>query len=336
MTTLRNLCFTCYRTEDHSFIDILRKKYPMKYYIYQLEKCPSTEKLHFQGFIQFTKPINKKALHNYCAKESLLLHCSEMYSTVASCKAYCSKSDTKVAGPWEEGESTQQGSRNDLKMLAELVTDGASNRDIAQDHGHLFMKFHSGIDKLRVALQNQVRTWKTKVIYCYGPTGSGKSRFANLFDSDAYFKDLTSATFWDGYVGQETVVLDDLRAQHFPFTTLLRLLDRYKLNVQTKGGSTPFIPKFLIITSAKAPKDLYSSELQDKEDINQLLRRLDKVLHFDQTEWHLNEFDPEKIKDELSTEFDEDSSSRESSPRQHRKRPSGALETPEFPKRTKC
>lgn len=55
--------------------------------------------------------------------------------------------------------------------------------------------------------------------------------------------------WFDGYMGQKRVVLDDYRSYHLPFNFLLRLLDRYPIQVPVKGGYVNFIPEEIIVTS---------------------------------------------------------------------------------------
>ena len=45
-----------------------------------------------------------------------------------------------------------------------------------------------------------------------------------------------------------------------PYREMLRLLDRYPCQVETKGGSVNFAPKTIIILSNKAPEDWYDKE----------------------------------------------------------------------------
>lgn len=305
--TFRNLCFTCYATDNHDFIQTIVDKYPLKYYIYQLEKCPSTEKLHFQGFLQFEKPVNRPAFNKFCAKHNLDMHNSEMYSTVKACKEYCAKSQTKIDGPWEKGEASAQGKKPSTKLIADMVLAGATDSEIALQYPDAYMRLSRQIKDLRATACAAPRNFKTRVIYCVGESGAGKSAFARRFDEHAYYKDMSTPTFWDNYQGQEVVVLDDLRGSSFPFNFLLRLWDRYPVQVQVKGSAVNFAPRWIIATSVIHPKDLYSMDVQQREDIQQLLRRIDKVLHFtkkDTIEETISQFDCQKIREELSSEFD--------------------------------
>ena len=49
----------------------------------------------------------------------------------------------------------------------------------------------------------------------WGPSGTGKSRFVAACWPDAFWK-APESKWWDGYSGQETVVLDDFKDYAMP------------------------------------------------------------------------------------------------------------------------
>ena len=49
----------------------------------------------------------------------------------------------------------------------------------------------------------------------WGPSGTGKSRFVAARWPDAFWK-APESKWWDGYSGQETVVLDDFKDYAMP------------------------------------------------------------------------------------------------------------------------
>ena len=67
-----------------------------------------------------------------------------------------------------------------------------------------------------------------------GPSGTGKSRWVAATWPDAFWKSPESK-WWDGYSGQETVVLDDFKDYAMPLVELQRLLDWYPLG-RGQGG----------------------------------------------------------------------------------------------------
>jgi len=50
-------------------------------------------------------------------------------------------------------------------------------------------------------------------MWLHGDTGTGKSHLARRLYPDAYFKP-AATKWWDGYNGEETVIIDDLDEDH--------------------------------------------------------------------------------------------------------------------------
>lgn len=69
---------------------------------------------------------------------------------------------------------------------------------------------------------------------------------------------------------------DDFRADTCELHVLLQILDRYPIDVPIKGGFTAWRPKRIYITSAFHPREVYKHV--PEENIQQLLRRIDKVI----------------------------------------------------------
>lgn len=121
-----------------------------------------------------------------------------------------------------------------------------------------------------VAVQREVKVY-------WGRTGAGKSRRAwEEATFDAYPKDPRSK-FWDGYRGQDRVVIDEFRGG-IDISHMLRWLDRYPVVVEVKGSSVVLKATNIWITSNIHPNDWYPT--LDQETKNALLRRL-QITHFD-------------------------------------------------------
>jgi len=120
-----------------------------------------------------------------------------------------------------------------------------------------------------VAVQKSVHVY-------WGRTGAGKSRLAwDQATFSAYPKD-PSTKWWDGYRGQENVVLDEFRGR-IAVEHLLRWLDRYPVCVETKGGAVVLRATRLWITSNLSPDQWYPD--LDAETLRALRRRLN-ITHF--------------------------------------------------------
>jgi len=84
--------------------------------------------------------------------------------------------------------------------------------------------------------------------------------------------------WWDGYCGQDTVIMDDFRATACPFDELLRVLDRYPLKVQMKGTSTELSASAFVLTTCHRPEVTFYA--QAHENLDQVLRRITNIVEF--------------------------------------------------------
>jgi len=190
----------------------------------------------------------------------------------------------------EFGESPAgQGKRNDLKEVSDLILAGANLQQIAVSHGPTFLKYHNGIAKM-ISTVSVSRDWETEVYWLWGPTGSGKTRWVHetCDRSDLYVKDGTNKWFC-GYTNQKNVLFDDFRpSTEIPFSRLLRLLDRYSMLVETKGGTVNFNPHRIFITTPNKPAETFQHiDWIKDEDIRQLTRRITKVIEFSEALRHM-------------------------------------------------
>ena len=117
---------------------------------------------------------------------------------------------------------------------------------------------------------------KIDILWYYGCSGTGKTK--KVLEECTPFIPL-SFKWWDGYGGQEAVLLDDLRPTWCFPEQLLRLLDpfRFQYRVEIKGGSRPLLATKIYITTPWHPEDFWR---ETKEDPKQLLRRITELVHF--------------------------------------------------------
>jgi len=149
------------------------------------------------------------------------------------------------------------GCRSDLVAVKRLLDSGAAMRDVADEHFSSFIRYERGLRSYR-RLKTVKRDWAMELVFLIGPSGTGKSRWARATYPSAYWK--PKGQWWDGYDGEETVVVDEMYGHCFPYTELLQLLDRYPYAVQVKGGVLEFVSRRIIFTSNQEPRDWYSAE----------------------------------------------------------------------------
>lgn len=246
MSRARNWCFTL---NNPGSVEIKWNE-NVRYAVWQAEK-EST--LHLQGYVEMNKPTRRSAMKNLLPGA----HFETRKGTREQARNYCMKEETRIAGPWEYGEWAIQGKRTDLDKIKDEVKAGASLRDICEKYPAQYIKYSRGIQSMKLLLTDR-RTWPTLGVVLWGEPGVGKSRLAWESHPDAYSKD--SSIWWDGYNGEDVVIVDDFEGEWDP-RFILKVLDRYPLQVQTKGGYAPFVSKKIIFTSNVPPKYWYPKHI---------------------------------------------------------------------------
>jgi len=235
----------------------------IQYLVCQVERVAH---VHVQGYIQFTCVKRLAGLK----KISPSAHWEFRRGTHAEAKAYCMKPESRVLGPWELGEEKDsQGKRNDLEAIGALVKAKKTNFEIVEELGASASKFAKHIAFLRfvdMESSSDRQLQGVKVTTLYGATGTGKTYAAINFiagSKDYYICEAPShkdsKVWFDGYEGQHTLIIDDFDGSFCSFRYMLRLLDKYKLKVEIKGGFSWAVWTTVVITSNIHPSGWYSS-----------------------------------------------------------------------------
>lgn len=129
--------------------------------------------------------------------------------------AYCMKEDTRIEGPFEFGiKPVKRNDKNDWDRVYEDAKQGnldAIPKDILVKHYHSITK----IKKDNMKLDQSAKA--PKGIWIHGKAGVGKSLGARMKWPDHYPK--LCNKWWDGYNGQETVIMDDYEPEMSKFLT---------------------------------------------------------------------------------------------------------------------
>jgi len=174
------------------------------YGMWQLERAPTTGKLHLQGFATFKKAMRWKALHNKYPRTWF----APMRGNIEQCIKYCTKGLTavvpRVNATWGVKPSGQ-GARTDLLIAADLVREGGAAA-VASERPDLFIKFSRGVTDLEAKLGPRLlklpapvwRPWQQELVdklrgpvndrhiywYADGTGGQGKSTLVRHIIND--------------------------------------------------------------------------------------------------------------------------------------------------------
>lgn len=229
---------------------------------------------HLQGYIEFHKRMRLTGVKKVNGKA----HWEVRRGSALLAANYCKKENNWA----DKGVMGGQGIRTDLDNV----------RLLALEEGMRGVTMHGSFQQIKVAekfltYHEEPRDWKPEVIWIYGETGSGKSKTAREICTGDVFTKSEGSKWWDGYDGHEEVIIDDFRSSWWCLTYMLRLLDRYECQVEIKGGLRQFKPKKIVVTSIYKPEECY---IGVGEDINQLLRRIDKCTDVPKSEGNTENF----------------------------------------------
>lgn len=152
------------------------------------------------------------------------------------------------------------------RMIAEFAEEDPEHWMM---YGDRMLRNHAIVDAppLRVGV---------KAYWFVGPPGVGKSRLAdNIFEGhDVYFKQ-SRGKWWNGYIGQRRVVINEIAKDSVDIVHMLNWLSEDRVQVETKGGMYPFKAREFIITSNYEPKEVFSES--NEISFEALLTRLQLI-----------------------------------------------------------
>lgn len=248
----------------------------MKFLAYGAEVCPTTGRHHWQSFLYMKNQKTESALAKYLKKHSA--HGTHprvryMLGNFEQNTVYCSKESTLI----KHGKPPAQGERMDLKEIKKKIFSGTSVENIIEEDPMLYHQYGRTMEKLEdIYLGKRKRTEMTQGIWIYGETGLGKSHEARDMIGDRSSYDVPDDKgWWDGYTGQDVVILDDFRGE-IPFNQLLKMIDKWPFSVPRRNRRPmPFTSKEVIITSSMHPLQVFE---KNNDNLEQLYRRV-RIIH---------------------------------------------------------
>lgn len=260
-------CFTCYDLNKYDEWKTMELK-SIVYMCYQEECCPSTGKLHLQGYLEYKNETTmmkiKKCLN------SNEVHLEPRKGTKLEAKNYCCKSETKTKEFVELGDNTifesTQGTRNDIKDLYELIKDGKTDYELQEFNPSAYGKYYKGLERMRNNLLSKDcgKFENINVNIIYGKAGCGKTSYIyEKHGQDNCFKleKGNGDNIWfDGYKGEKVLIIDDFYGW-IKYSKMLNFLDGYKMRLEIKGGVTYSNWNHIYITSNESPDKWYKQGL---------------------------------------------------------------------------
>ena len=184
-------------------------------------------------------------------------------------------------------------SREDVLLTIESMIENGKTPNEIMSEDIRFRKEESVIRKSYFAKRYKetppIR--KVNVIWHLGESGAGKSyTYVNLCekygdDNVYFFSDYSNSGVggFDNYCGEPYLFIDELKGNALPYELLLTILQGYRSQIHCRYANCYTLWNEVHITSIYSPEDIYFStvkrELQSKDNVQQLLRRINKYIY---------------------------------------------------------
>jgi len=276
-TRSRSFCFTWsnYPAEHQDRLDEMLPRYVC----YGYEWAPTTGTPHLQGYLYFDNARTHRAVCGALPG----VHITVARGTPDQNITYCSK----------DGEFVEFGTRP--KTSKEIGEAEANRYEEAWDaarrgsYSNLIPGDIESIDaELRIRHYNTLKAIAKDYmvrppqlsgvcgIWIFGESGSGKTMSANQAYPNAYLKPLNK--WWDGYQGEEVVILDDMDIFHRDLTSLIKnWADFIPFIGEVKNGGRYLRPKKFVVTSQYSIETIWESDPESYAAISRRFTVIEKV-----------------------------------------------------------
>lgn len=226
----------------------------------QLERCPDTGREHLQYTIYYDTLQTLTALKKNVHPQH---HFEASRGTVDQNLAYCTKDDSRIAGPWQFGVKPAQGRRTDLETLGRDIVSGTYRTlpQLAMAHPGQFIRYSAGMTRLFDLMPLPPRRYATKCFWVWGPSQVGKTqgwRHAGIPFQDVFevsYEEHNKSWFWYRYNQQSVVIFDECCKAIMPPKMMMGFHNvGQPFSVPVKGQATVgFDSRFVICTANRPP-----------------------------------------------------------------------------------
>lgn len=259
---------------------VARKLNGVTFIAYGEEITPTTQRRHHQAFF-YTK-VQRRTSEGVIMKLATMWGPTHSYirmmrGNFCQNKKYCEKDGLYT----EIGEKPKMGRRCDLNEVKDMILDGEITvREIAKVDPICYHQYGRTMHFLEsIYAEEHYRTWMTKGVWIYGVSGSGKTHDArnnyDAFTPNTHYVKCLQEKYWDGYRGQEVVILEDFRGE-YDINHIANWVDKGMCLLPIKGKpGVQMLAKTFVITSIFHPRDLWP---ESNEPMEQIYRRFE-IIH---------------------------------------------------------
>lgn len=281
-----------------TFAGLFDEKFALKFHVVSLERCPTSDRVHLQGFARFEQRMRFAQVINgtktiitdqWERADTINIHFHKVGTTRADlvrCARYCHRPAKpgfirNLFDRAPEANEAGQGARVDLIGLRDAVRSGRTDSELYRDDAVAVAAIRHGpaVSRMRHAFQmERLRTGTDEgclIVAFTGGTGLGKSLFIshllqNLAPDTPYIRLSGDSAGWRRGVGGQPWLSPDQTDLHkvaiieewndnYTATALNAMADsKIGTTFPCKGGHSPWNCRLLLISSNIKVRDWYA------------------------------------------------------------------------------
>lgn len=272
----KNWCFTLNNYSDEEYGFILAYLEASCDYAIVGKEVGDQGTPHLQGYCRFKEVHSLVQIKDRVSHRA---HFEPSKGTAGDNRVYCSKEgDYREVGTCPGGSRKRTRDELAVEWRTRLVEGRSGINQFADDNPGVFAWSGHTLLRNSLGLSGAISRPDISVRWIYGQPGVGKSRMAHEEWPNAYIKD-PRTKWWNGYLLEKEVIIDDFGPNGIDINHLLRWFDRYKCYVEVKGDMCPLMADKFIVTSNFHPEDLFRNESKDGPHVQvpALLRRIELI-----------------------------------------------------------
>lgn len=275
---VRGWLFTWNNYTDQVIEHLRSQALLVTYIIWGKEVSPTTGTPHLQGFVYYS---SKKSFQQV---QKVFNKC---WIGPVSVDNGCAKYSTKDGDYEEHGtrpltrrERTTEGGEATKRKYDDAFADAAAGNFDAIPSDLKWKHYNTMKNIFKDNQPNPADLLKHDNYWLYGMKNTGKSfkarQMAREFGNNVFYIKAADDDWWDGYQGEDTVIIDDFDKYHVKMGYHLKIwADKYYFSAPIKGTKIKLRPKRIIVTSNYRIEDIWD----DFNTIEPLKKRFPHFVH---------------------------------------------------------
>lgn len=184
---------------------------------------------------------------------------------------------------WGDIPQEQQGKRNDLDYIYNMVKDGASDAEVLEAYPRALM-FLGKLERVRQTIKSEQYATEFRhmdVTYIWGPTGTGKTRgVMEQYGYDKVCRVTDNEHPFERYNGENVIVFDEFRSS-LKITDMLNYLDGYPLMLPCRYTNRQACYTTVYLISNIPLEEQYKNvQIDESETWAAFLRRIHHIIEY--------------------------------------------------------